>query len=116
MSRRYQVVWSEFAERALAEVMEYFAATQPANAVAVLKRIQRQAAKLSRFPERGRIVPELRAQGIGQYRELILPPWRIIYRIAEDKVYVLAVVDSRRNIEDVLLQTLTAGGDISLTS
>jgi hypothetical protein len=32
------------------------------------------------FPERGRIVPELQAQGISQYGELIIPPWRLVYR------------------------------------
>jgi toxin ParE1/3/4 len=45
-------------------------------------------------------------QGILQYRELIVPPWRIIYRISGDFVYVLAVFDSRQNIEDVLLDRL----------
>ena len=59
------------------------------------------------FPERGRIVPELRDQGILQYRELIIPPWRILYRISEKRVYVLSVFDSRRNIEDILLKRLT---------
>jgi hypothetical protein len=37
------------------------------------------------------------------YRELIELPWRIIYKIEEDKVFVLAVIDGRRNMEDILL-------------
>ena len=35
--------------------------------------------------------------------ELIVPPWRILYRIAVKQVYVLSVLDSRQNIEDILL-------------
>ena len=58
------------------------------------------------LPNRGRLVPELKDQGILQYRELIHPPWRIIYRISENKVYVLSVLDARRNIEDILLKRL----------
>ena len=58
------------------------------------------------MPGRCRIVPELKDQGIMQYRELIVPPWRIMFRIAEMKVYVLSVLDSRRNIEDILLKRL----------
>lgn len=111
MSRRYHVIWSPSAKRSLAEVVDHFAATEPGNALVVLQRIRRQAERLSRFPERGRIVPELRAQGITYCRELILPPWRIIYRITDGRVFILAAVDSRRNPEDILLQILTESGD-----
>jgi toxin ParE1/3/4 len=58
------------------------------------------------FPDRGRIVPEVQDQGITLYRELIVPPWRIIYRISEKAVYVLSVLDSRQNVEDILLKRL----------
>jgi hypothetical protein len=37
---------------------------------------------------------------------LIVPPWRIIYRISEMKVYVLSVLDARQNVEDILLKRL----------
>lgn len=53
-----------------------------------------------------RTLPELRDQGISQYRELVIPLWRVIYRISEKAVYVLAVFDSRQNIEDILLKRL----------
>jgi len=33
-------------------------------------------------------------------------PYRIMYRVAEDRVFVLAVFDGRREIEDVLFQRL----------
>lgn len=55
------------------------------------------------LPDRGRIVPELHDQGINIYREISVPPWRIIYRISDSTVYVLSVIDSRRNVEDILL-------------
>ena len=32
--------------------------------------------------------------GILNYRELIRHPWRIIYKVEEDRVWVLAVIDS----------------------
>jgi toxin ParE1/3/4 len=38
--------------------------------------------------------------------QLILSLWRIIYRIDESMVYVTAVFDSRRNLEDLLLERL----------
>lgn len=107
MSRQYEVHWAEIAEADLRSIIDYIRADNPQVARENLKKIKARAAKLVDFPQRGRIVPELRAQGIVQYRELIVPPWRIIYRISENRVYVLSVIDSRRNVEDVLLQRLT---------
>jgi len=58
---------------------------------------------------RGRIVPELLKEGIAIYRELIAQPWRIIYKIENDTVYIMAIFDSRQNIEELLLQKLLRG-------
>jgi addiction module RelE/StbE family toxin len=107
MNKKYEVVWSNIAESDLKHIVEYVADDSPPNAAKILKRIKDKAFSLYTFPERGRIVPELREQGILQYRELIIFPWRILYRISEKKVLVLSVLDSRRNIEDILLRRLT---------
>lgn len=106
MNKRYKVLWSNVAERDLVEIIEYIAADNPANASRVFRKIKQKASNLYSFPQRGRIIPELRDQGISQYRELIIPPWRVIHRISEKAVYVLAVLDSRQNIEDILLKRL----------
>jgi plasmid stabilization system protein ParE len=52
------------------------------------------------------LVPELKAVDVLQYRELIEPPWRIIYRIEPDQVMVLAVLDGRRDLRSLLLERL----------
>ena len=73
----------------------------------ILKKIEKQVNDLYHFPKRCRIIPELYDQGILQYREMIIRPWRVMYRISNSKVYVLAIIDSRQNIEDILLQRFT---------
>ena len=107
MNKKYDVVWSNIAENDLKNIVEYIADDSPPNALKIFKRIKQKASILYTFPERGRIVPELRDQGILQYRELVISPWRILYRISEKSVLVLSVVDSRLNIEDILLKRLT---------
>ncbi len=107
MSKKYKVVWSNIAENDLKNIIEYIADDSPSNAFKIFKNIKQKASKLFTVPERGRIIPELRDQGILHYRELIIPPWRIRYRISENRAYVLSVLDSRRNIEDILLTRLT---------
>jgi plasmid stabilization system protein ParE len=106
MSVEYQVYWARIAESDLREIILYIAEDSPANAISIFERIKEKASSLNNFPERGRIVPELQDQGIFLYRELIISPWRMIYRISERKVYILAILDSRQNVEDILLKRL----------
>ena len=107
MNKKYDVVWSNIAENDLKNIVEYIADDSPPNVLKIFKRIKQKASSLYTFPERGRIVPELRDQGILQYRELVISPWRILYRISEKSALVLSVLDSRRNIEDTLLKRFT---------
>ena len=107
MNPEYKVVWTNVAENDLKEIIDFISIDNPQNALKIFKNIKQKASNLYTLPERDRIVPELQGQGISQYRELIVPPWRLMYRIGERKVYVLSVIDSRRNVEDVLLARLT---------
>ena len=103
MTKKFDIVWAHVAENDLKEIIEYIATDSPAHAFKTLNKIKQQASRLYTLPERGRIVPELKDQGILLYRELIVPPWRIMYRISEMNVYILSVFDSRQNVEDILL-------------
>jgi toxin ParE1/3/4 len=107
MTKTYDVRWSETAERDLIAIVDYIADDSPSSAYEVFKEVRRKARSLRTFPGRGRIVPELQEQGITQYHELVVSPWRIIYRASERAVYVLSVFDSRRSLEDILLRRLT---------
>ena len=108
MKLNYKVIWTNVAESDLKDIIEYISIDSPQNALRILKNIKQKTSELYTLPERNRIVPELQDQGILQYREMIIPPWRLIYRIAERKVYVLSLIDSRRNVEDILLKRLIA--------
>lgn len=103
MSKQYHVKWASVAQTDLKQIIDYIALESPGNALQVLCRIKQKASDLYTLPDRGRIVPELKEQGINIYREIIVPPWRIIYRISDSTVFVLSVIDSRRNVEDILL-------------
>ena len=104
MSTEYNVIWASVAEKDLINIIEYIAEDSPQNAIKILAKIRKQVSDLYTMPERGRIVPELYDQGILLYRELIIVPWRLIYRMSEQEIYVLSVIDSRRNVEDILMK------------
>jgi len=106
MDERYQVYWSKIAESDLLAIIRFIRDSIPQAAAKTFASIKNKTPELALFPEGGRIGPELLAQGIGHYRELIIPPWRVIYRFSGSAVYVLSVIDSRRNVEDILLDRL----------
>ena len=106
MRKTLEILWATVAERDLLGIVEYVAEENPGAALGILDRSRVSAARLSRSPRRGRVVPELLDQGISRYREIVIRPWRVIYRVEAEKVYVVAVIDGRRNVEDVLLARL----------
>ena len=103
-SNRFTVKWASIARADLSAIIEHVAQDDRAAALSVLTRIERAASALVRMPLRGRIVPELAAIDIRTYGEIIVSPWRIVYRVSGNTVFVLAVVDGRRNVEDLLLE------------
>ncbi len=110
MNSSYDIFWVVSAEHDLKEVIDFIARENPENTLKILKDIREKTSELKRYPERGRIVPELQSQGISLYRELLVPPWRIIYRIKDAQVNVLSMIDGRRNVEDILLERLIKRG------
>ena len=89
MNSRYEIIWTNVAENDLINIIEYISVDSPQNALEILEKIRQKASSLYTLPERGRIVPELQGQGIFQYRELVIPPWRLMYRIAEREIFVI---------------------------
>jgi len=82
MARRsFRVQWAEAAARDLEELISYVAADSPLNAERILDKLEKRARTLESTPVRGRVVPELAHFGIRNWRELIVKPYRIIYRI-----------------------------------
>jgi plasmid stabilization system protein ParE len=104
MKKVYEVRWSDTSEKDLISIIEYIARDSPSLTFEKFKEMKQKASTLYTYPDRGRIVPELQEQGIMQYRELIISPWRVIYRISKKSVYVLSLLDSRQNVEDILLK------------
>ena len=79
----------------LEAIATYIAADSPAYASTVLRKIIALTRNLSRFPQSGRIVPELDDSSI---REVFAYSYRIIYRLSGDTVLVAAVIHGKQNL------------------
>ena len=72
----------------------------------VLSMIEEVMANLAELPDRGTYPKELSLLGIKEYRELFFKPYRVIYRVVEDKVYVYVITDGRRDMQTLLSRRL----------
>ena len=101
--KRFVIDWAITARDDLEEIAAYIAEDSPINALKVVERIEARAQSLATLPTRGRVVPELQWHGVVTFQELFERPWRLIYRIDGSTVYVVSVLDGRRQLEDLLL-------------
>jgi toxin ParE1/3/4 len=103
----FKVLLTNDAARDLDELYDYIALHDtPRKAGYVLEQIEKAFSKLSEFPERGAYPKELLALGIREYREIFFKPYRIIYRVMDKNVYVLLIVDGRRDMQSLLQRRL----------
>jgi plasmid stabilization system protein ParE len=91
-----RVVWTELAHEQLDAAMAYIARDRPATAMRWLEHLLDTAGSLSEFPDLGRLVEGANRDDI---RELIVSPYRIIYRHDVDAIYVTMVLHDRRDLD-----------------
>ena len=106
MEKTYKLKWTKNAKEDLLCIIEYIKNDSLDIANNIYLKLKQKAHSSNFFPLKGRIVPELRDEGITQYREIIVSPWRIIYRVGDDTVYIMAIIDARQNLEELLFQKL----------
>lgn len=103
----FPVLLTDDAAHDLDELYDHIARHDTAeNADYVLEMIEKAFSSLSESPERGAYPKELLALGIREYREIFFKPYRIIYRVIGSSVYVLLIVDGRRDMQTLLQRRL----------
>ncbi|WP_370655979.1 type II toxin-antitoxin system RelE/ParE family toxin [Candidatus Deferrimicrobium sp.] len=83
-----KVAWSYVALVNIIEANKYISSENPEAARKVINDIYEAGNKIKEFPEKGRIVPEIRRKNI---REVFCFEYRIIYRIESKRIFVLTV-------------------------
>ncbi len=103
----HRVLLTEDAAQDLEELYDYIAEHDSlAAANHVLERIEKAITSLAKFPNRGKHPKELLSLGIHEYRETFFKPYRIIYRVIDDAVYIYLIADGRRDMQILLARRL----------
>ena len=108
-ARRYTIVWTEVALRDIESIASYLVSEGSGRAEQIVERIIARGESLDTSPERGRTPPELRAINDRTWREVQEPSWRLLYRISGKTVEIHGAPDSRRSLEDILMERLLQG-------
>lgn len=58
------------------------------------------------MPERGSYPKELLRLGVREFREIILKPYRIVYRVRGESIYIYLIADGRRDMRTLLSRRL----------
>ena len=90
-----KVFWTLQAVEDLTSIRDYIARDSQAYARLIVERLYNSVGQLSEYPDSGRIVPERNEPDI---RELIRPPYRIIYHRQSETVTILTVHHSSREL------------------
>ena len=89
-----RIIWTSTAIEDLAHIREYVSTDDPLAARRLIRRITDCTARLEEFSMSGRWVPELNDP---VYREVIVPPYRVVYRASGDRLFPLRVIHSARD-------------------
>ena len=91
-----EVVWTEAALKHEREILEYTLEHAPARAEPLMQQIHGAVQLLETTPRMGRVVPEY---GLKHLREVIVRPYRVVYRIEGKVCSIVAIIHGQRDFK-----------------
>ena len=89
-----RIRWTRLALEDLAAAQAHLANESPAGWAKLSSQVRSALEKLRKNPRLGKFVPEREAQA---YREMQLPPYRLVYAIAGSELHILRFRHARRD-------------------
>jgi toxin ParE1/3/4 len=97
-----QIIWTEPALDNLNDIAEYIAVSNPYAARQLVENVFSKVQRLEQFPDSGRIPEEISTLN---YREIVVNPCRVFYKVDNDSVYILHLLRQERDLRKFLLST-----------
>jgi len=97
-----RLIWTDEALDGLNQIAEYIAVSNSQAAKKLVQTVFEKVSRVERFPESERVPLELSES---RYREVVVSPCRVFYKIDGDQVFVLYVFREERELKRFLLQT-----------
>ena len=95
-----EIIWTSSAIDDVNDIAEYIAVSNFPAAKKLVSQIFDKVDRLATFPDSGKKPGELKELN---YREIVVSPCRIFYKIESDKVFILHVMRQERDLRKFLL-------------
>ncbi len=95
-----RLAWTEPALADLDEIAEYIALDEPKAAARFVQKVFYRLERLETYPKSGKQPAELLHT---PYREVIVAPCRVFYRVEKDNVYILYIMRSEKLLRPFML-------------
>lgn len=100
----YEVAFTDSAKKDLFDIYFYIAMNDSFEAADKIKnRIEQKCVTLKKFPKRGIKIKEI-YDDYPDICQLISKPYHILYKIVQKRVIILAILDGRRDIQQILIE------------
>jgi len=98
-----EIIWSKDAGNELLEIISYIKYnTGKIAAEKIFKKIDDGVKKASENATGRRIAPMLMDFGINNIHQLNISPWAIFYKVENNEMKIISIIDQRRNLEEIL--------------
>ncbi|GBU28020.1 hypothetical protein R84B8_01578 [Treponema sp. R8-4-B8] len=105
-----EIVWSKDAGDELLEIISYIKNnTGKITAEKIFKKIDDGVKKASENAAGRRIAPMLMNFGIKNIHQLNISPWAIFYKVENNEMKIISIIDQRRNLEEILYKKILDG-------
>ena len=104
------IIWSEDAGDELFEIISFIKYnTGKITAKNIYQKINNEVKKASKNAAGRRIAPMLLKFGIKNIHQINISPWVIFYKVENNRMEIISIIDQRRNLEEVLYEKVIGG-------
>lgn len=97
-----QIIWTEPALDNLNDIADYIAVSNLHAARQLVENVFSKVERLEQFPDSGKVPDEISNLN---YREVVVTPCRVFYKVDSDSVYILHVMRQERDLRKFLLSS-----------
>lgn len=99
-----KIFWTKDAEESFNEILEYLMEKSGESITRkIYDRIISKIDLLSSVSFKSKVSQDLKDIGINDVYELTESPWRIFFKLRNNEIIVLLILDGRRNVEEILI-------------
>ncbi|MCL2763753.1 MAG: type II toxin-antitoxin system RelE/ParE family toxin [Treponema sp.] len=107
---KHEIIWSKDAGDELVDIISYVKYnTGNITAKKINDKIMNEVEQISENPEGRKIAPLLREFGVNHIHQFNISPWIIYYKLENNKMEIISIIDGRRNLEEILYKKIMDG-------